>query len=261
MYSRRPKRMMFSERKKYKKRKISNRFTLFVVFFAIGVLLFLYILNARLMPTYVQYAEFETNKIAAHVVNKAINSRTTNVLDVNEIIEDLPSESDYMVTTKFNTEIINQVRAETTALVKEHLELAEQGDLSKLPDLENVEYDVSEMQKGEGIVFFVPLAQALNLPLLGNLGPKIPIRFHIIGNVSSDVSTQFKEFGINNALVEVNIDMQVNVQIIIPFASQQSTVHQTIPVAIGLIRGQVPHIYTPGGDGAQPSIEVPLPSN
>ncbi len=230
-----------------------------MISFVVAVIIFLYTLNARLMPTYLQYAEVQTFKIASHVVSKAINARTSTVLDVNEIIEDLPSESDYMLTTRFNTEIINKVRAETVTLVKEHLQLAEQGDLTQLPDLENVEYDISEIQKGDGIVFFVPIAQALNLPLLGNLGPRVPIRFHIIGNVASDVATSFKEFGINNALVEVNIHIKVNVQIIIPFASKQSSVEQTIPVAIGLVRGQVPHIYTNGGDGAQPSIEVPVP--
>ena len=256
MFSQSPKRMVFR-----KKKKKSTRLTLLLVSFMITVVLFLYVINDKLMPVYVQYAQVQTTKIAAHVVSKAINARTSSVLDVNEIIEDLPSESDVMVTTKFNTEIINQVRAETTALVKEHLELAEQGDLAQLPDLDNVEYDVSEIQKGDGIVFFVPIAQALNLPLLGNLGPRVPIRFHIIGNVSSDVATSFKEFGINNALVEVNIHLKVNVQIIIPFASPQSSVEQTIPVAIGLVRGQVPHIYTNGGDGAQPSIEVPIPYN
>lgn len=244
---------------KRKRRRKLNRFTLFIASFVIAVTFFLYILNARLMPTYLEYAEVQTFKIASHVVSKAINARTSRVLDINEIIEDLPSESDYMLTTRFNTEIINQVRAETVTLVKEHLELAEQGDLSQLPDLENVEYDVSEIQKGDGIVFFVPIAQALNLPLLGNLGPRVPIRFHIIGNVASDVSKSIEEFGINNAMVEVNIDLKVNVQIIIPFASKQSTVEQSIPVAIGLVRSQVPNIYTNGGDGAQPSIEVPVP--
>ena len=256
MFSQTPKKMVFR-----KKKKKSTRLTFFLISFSIAVVFFLYIINDRLMPVYIEYAEVQTTKIAAHVVSKAINSRTSSVLDVNEIIEDLPSESDVMVTTKFNTEIINQVRAETTALVKEHLELAEQGDLAQLPDLDSVEYDISEIQKGDGIVFFVPIAQALNLPLLGNLGPRVPIRFHIIGNVSSDVATSFKEFGINNALVEVNIHLKVNVQIIIPFASQKSSVEQTIPVAIGLVRGQVPHIYTNGGDGAQPSIEVPIPYN
>lgn len=257
MFSRRPRRMKFYN---LKRRKRLNRFTFFIASFVVAVLLFLYILNARLMPTYLDYAEVQTFKIASHVVSKAINARTSRVLDINEIIEDLPSESDYMLTTRFNTEIINQVRAETVTLVKEHLELAEQGDLSQLPDLDNVEYDVSEIQDGDGIVFFVPLAQALNLPLLGNLGPRVPIRFHIIGNVASDVTKSIEEFGINNAMVEVNIDLKVNVQIIIPFASKQTTVEQSIPVAIGLVRSQVPNIYTDGEGAVQPSIEVPLPS-
>lgn len=256
MFSRRPRRMMF---RAPKRRKRSNRFALFLMSFVLTLVLFLYFLNSRLMPIYLDYAEVQTRKIASHVVSKAINTRTSSVLDINEIIEDLPTESDYMLTTKFNTEIINQVRAETTTLVKEHLEMAEKGDLSQLPDLDNVEYDVDEIQKGDGIVFLVPIAQALNLPLLGNLGPKVPIRFHIIGNVASDVSTKITEFGINNALVEISINFKVNVQIIVPFASKTTTVEQSIPVAIGLTRSQVPNIYTNGGDGAQPSVEVPVP--
>ncbi|WP_042476124.1 sporulation protein YunB [Bacillus ndiopicus] len=225
----------------------------------IVIILFLYWMNSRLMPTYLQYAEVQTKKVASFVVNKAINARTSGVLDVNDIIENLPSGSGDMITTKFNTEIINRVRSETQALVKEYLEQAENGDLTHLPNLENVEYNVGKMEAGDGIVFFVPLGQAANLPLLGNLGPKIPIRFHIVGSVSSDVRSTIREFGINNAYVEVSIHLEVNVQIIVPFASKSSTVEQDIPVAIGLVQGSVPHIYTNGGDGVQPSLEVPVP--
>ncbi|MCT6925150.1 MULTISPECIES: sporulation protein YunB [Bacillales] len=243
--------------RKYKKR--GNLAFFVILTLIIVVILFLYWLNARLMPTYLQYAEVQTNKVASFVVNKAINARTSSVLDVNDIIENLPSGSSEMITTKFNTEIINRVRAETQALVKEYLQQAENGDLTHLPNLENVEYDVGKMEAGDGIVFFVPLGQAANLPLLGNLGPKIPIRFHIIGNVHSDVQSTIREFGINNAYVEVNIHLEVNVQIIVPFASKSSTVEQYIPVAIGLVQGSVPHIYTNGGEGVQPSLEVPVP--
>lgn len=226
------------------------------LFFAVGLVL--YIINARIMPTYLQYAEVQTQKIASYVVNKAINSRTSGVLDVNTIIENLPPGTSEMVTTRFNTEIINQVRAETQTLVKEYLEQAERGDLNHLPNLDNIEYDVGRMEAGDGIVFFVPMGQALNLPIIGNLGPAIPIRFHIIGSVHSDVIANIREFGINNAYVEVLIHFEVNVQIIIPFASKSATVEQNIPVAIGLVQGSVPNIYT-NGDGAQPSIEVPVP--
>lgn len=254
MFSRPPKKRL--------KRRKGNKKTIvafIVVSLSIAIVIFLYFLNERLKPTYLEYAEVQTNKIASHVVSKAINSRTSSVLDVNEVIVDLPSNGDSMVSAKFNTEIINKVRAETMVLVKEHLEQAEKGDLSHLPELDDVEYDVSEIQKGDGIVFFVPLAQALNLPLIGNLGPKVPIRFHIIGNVNSDIATNFREFGINNAIVEVILKVKVKVQIIVPFASKSSTVEQSIPIAIGLVQGEVPHIYTKGGDGAQPSIEVPIP--
>jgi sporulation protein YunB len=232
--------------------------TLILVSLLLMVFLSIYVINMRLMPTYLDYAEVQTQKVASYVVSKAINSKTSSVLDVNDVIVDLPTQSDDMITTKFNTQIINQVRAETTSLVKEYLEQAENGDLSNLPNLENVEYDVGKMEAGDGIVFFVPLSQALNIPIIGNLGPKIPIRFHIIGNVQSDIESSIEEFGINNAKVEVNLMIQVNVQIIIPFASKSASVQQVIPIAMGLVRGTVPHIYS-AGEGAQPSIEVPIP--
>lgn len=239
---------------------VADRLTILVVSLIIALLGFIYFLNARLMPTYLDYAEVQTYKIASHVVGKAINSRTTNVLDVNDIIVDLPPGTSDMVTTKFNTEIINRVRAETMDLVKTYLKQAEQGDLTHLPALDHVEYDVNQLEEGDGIVFFVPLGQAINIPLLGNLGPKVPIRFHIIGNVSSTVETKISEFGINNAYVEVGIHLVVNVQIIVPFATKSATVDQHIPVAIGLIRGTVPHIYTTGDGSVQPSIEAPVPN-
>nr|WP_106784879.1 sporulation protein YunB [Lysinibacillus timonensis] len=254
---------MFSRgiKRKYHAKKFgkSNRLAIFLISFIACVILFLLFINDRLLPTYLEYAEVQTYKIASHVVSRAISAKVDNVMDVNEIIENVPTNSNEMVTSKFDTEIINKVRAEIVALVKQNLQEAEEGDLTQLPDLENVEYDVGSMEAGDGIVFFVPLGQALNLPILGNLGPKIPIRFHIIGNVSSDVVTKIDEFGINNAKVEVGIHIIVNVQIIVPFSSKTATVEQYIPVAIGLVQSPVPHIWSNGGDGAQPSIEVPVP--
>ncbi|MER2049517.1 MAG: sporulation protein YunB, partial [Solibacillus sp.] len=121
-----------------KKGKMHNVVTIVIVSIIGMVCLSIYVMNGRLMPTYLQYAEVQTHKVASYVVSKAINSRTSSVLDVNDVIVDLPTQSDDMITTKFNTEIINQVRAETTTLVKEYLEQAENGDLSHLPNLENV---------------------------------------------------------------------------------------------------------------------------
>lgn len=256
MFSRRPN-IMFSRgtKRKYQAKKSgkSNRVAIFLLSFFACIILFLFYLNDRLLPTYLEYAEVQTYKIASHVVTRAISAKA--IMNLNEVIETEPTNSNI---TKFNTEIINKERAEIVALVKLQLEEAEQGDLSQLPALENVQYDVGSMEAGDGIVFFVPLGQALNLPIIGNLGPKIPIRFHIIGNVSSNIISNITEFGINNAKVEVGIEIKVNVQIIVPFASKTSTVEQYIPVAIGIVQSPVPHIWS-GAGGTQPAIEVPIP--
>ena len=211
----------------------------------------------RLTPTYVRYAEVQTQKIASHVINQAISTRIANILDVNDIIEHVPTETSEMVTTKFNTEIINRVLADTRNLVELHLQQAEAGNLEMLPS-DGIEYDPQKMEDQGGVVFFVPMGQATNIPLLGNFGPKIPIRFHVIGDVQANVVASIEEFGINNAYIEVNILLKVNVQIIIPLATKSSVVQQKIPVAIGLVQGPVPHIFSQGEGAELPSVEVPL---
>ncbi|MFB7158328.1 sporulation protein YunB [Lysinibacillus sp. NPDC056232] len=236
-----------------------NRLTLVVVFMIIGVFLFIYYLNGKLMPTYLDYAEIQTAKIASSVVSKAIDSRTSSVMDVNDILVEVApsSNSGGSSDLKINTETINRVRTETVNQVKLYLEQAEQGELSHLPNLDNVEYDYNKINEGNGVVFYMPLSQAANIPLIGNLGPKIPIRFHVIGNVHSEVTSSIKEYGINSAYMSVGIHIEVNVQIIVPFASKTTTVTQDIPVAMGLVRGAVPNVYSNGSEEA-PSIQVPV---
>ncbi|MBM7580561.1 sporulation protein YunB [Jeotgalibacillus terrae] len=220
----------------------------------------LVVINTGIKPTLMIYAESQTKKIGALVISKAVNKEIANVMDINEIIENVPTDSAEMVTTKFNTEIINRVLSETTELVQEQLRAIERGDTSVLKSLTELDLEVEDAGNLEGIVYTVPLGQATGNALLGNLGPKVPIRFHAVGSVTSDIQSEIDEFGINNALVKVNIHLIVKVQIIVPFATEETTIEQNIPVAMGLIQGQVPEIYNMG-EGMTPSLEVPIPAD
>jgi sporulation protein YunB len=226
--------------------------------FLVTIALFLYYVNSRLTPIYLEYAEVETERIAAYVITQAIKSRSTDMYDVNEIIENVPNDSPGMVTNTLDTEIINRTRAEIHSLVEAHLKMAESGNLEMLPLSEDIEYDPEAMEDDGGVVFFVPMGQATGIPMIGNFGPKIPIRFHVIGEAQTTVETAITEFGINNAMVEVDILVTVNVQIIVPLATRRSVVEQRIPVAIGLIQSPIPQIYSQS-DGNAPQVEVPFP--
>ena len=50
----------------------------------------------------------------------------------------------------------------------------------------------------------------------------------------------------------------MNVQIIVPLATKTSVVKQKVPLALGLVKGDVPPIYNVGGGEVTPRIEVPF---
>ena len=98
-----------------------------------------------------------------------------------------------------------------------------------------------------GIVFFVPLGAGSKYSITRESWTENTDSFPCHRRSSADIDTKISEFGINNAYVEVNILLTVNVQIIVPLATKKSVVKQKIPVAIGLIQSTVPQIYTTGG--------------
>ena len=76
---------------------------LLILAILLAVAFFFYFVNAKLTPIYIQYAEVQTEKIASHVISQAISDRIVNVLDINDIIEHVPTESS-------NSSIVNLTR-------------------------------------------------------------------------------------------------------------------------------------------------------
>jgi sporulation protein YunB len=203
------------------------------------------------------YAESQTRSIATLVISNAVNDKISDVLELEGIIEESPVTGGNTTNVKFNAEIVNKVKAETTKLVQANLTEAEKGNLEHLAKLSDLDIETKKNDE-EGIVYYVPLGQATNNVLLGNLGPKIPVRFTAIGDVRSDVKAKIEDFGINNAYIQVYIEITVNVQIIIPFATEVATISEDVPVAMYLMEGNVPQFFNNGGNGVTPSIDVPI---
>ncbi|WP_066314277.1 sporulation protein YunB [Bacillus sp. FJAT-29814] len=227
-----------------------------IVFFlfttAIGILL----VNKGIEPTLMRYATSETRNIASLVINRAITKRTTNVGENNNVIQIIPSADGSKENAQLNTDLINRVLAETTAQIQKNLKSAKAGNIASLEQLTDVEIETEETSSEDGIVWYVPLGQATNITLLGNLGPKIPVKFHAIGEVEPDVHIETEPIGINNTWIKVSVEIEVSVQIITPFATEITKLKQTIPVGGTLIQGEVPQFYNSGGDS---TLSIPVP--
>ncbi len=225
---------------------IRHRFMMAVLLFIIGILFILWLINRNIQPVLLNYADMQSQKIASMVLQKAISKEITENLDIKDIMITEKGEGG---ATSFNAEVINKVLAEVTELAEENLDQAEAGNLQELEKLSGVDIDVKKTMQGEGIAYTIPLGQITNNAILGNLGPRIPIRFHALGDVNSNVKTKVEPFGINSAYVEVYIALEVNVKVIVPFASETTIVKQTLPVAMGLVHGTVPNYYNPDSVG------------
>jgi len=226
------------------------------VFFSFSTAAGLWIIDKGLEPTLMRYAESQTRKIATMVINNAINKEIASGMDIDKVLEFVPIDGGTTTIVKFNTEIINRVKAETTNLVQMNLKEAERGNLSSLDLGSNIENVPNEEDRKAGIVYYIPLGKATKNVLLGNTGPMVPVKFTAIGDVTADVVWDTEEYGINNSLINVSVRVKANVQIIIPFATEIATVQEDIPIGSFYYPGKVPQFYN-GGGVASPAIQLP----
>ncbi|RSK28447.1 sporulation protein YunB [Bacillus sp. HMF5848] len=235
-------------------------FILTFILFIISTVVGLEVINVGIKPTLMNYAEAKTKEIATLVINKAVNQRVVEqeAFNVDDIITIRYDENQTVSNLILDAAIVNRVSAEITNLVLTYMNEAENGDLEKLKLPSDIEVETAnDKPAARGLEYAVPLGQATNNALLGNLGPRVPIRFLTVGNVSSDILPKIEEYGVNNAFITILVHIEVNVQIIVPFATEVTTVTTDVPVAMGIINGKVPNVYIRGGED-MPSIEVPI---
>ena len=75
----------------------------------------------------------------------------------------------------------------------------------------------------------IPSGIISNNAILNNLGPKIPVRLSLSGELESYVSTNAENYGINNAIIKISVNIKVSEQIILPITTKKITIENTIP--------------------------------
>ena len=104
-------------------------------------------------------------------------------------------------------------------------------------------YDLHKLK--QGIIYEIPSGVVFKNSLLSNLGPKIPVRINLVGDVTSDIQTKVSNYGINNVFLEVIVYVEVSMQVLLPFASKTVQANTSIPIVMKIIEGSVPNFYYP----------------
>lgn len=226
-----------------------NKWIIVIFLLFVSTILSLQFISKKISPGLMEYAEIQSKKLVTLFINSAITEA---------IGEDLEADSLFLITKDSNGEIrsidldpvkVNKLLSNTTNSIQVNLRHVEKGEPEKLMLMDNAlaEYDPKDLKKG--IIGNIPTGVIFNNALLSNLGPKFPIRLKIVGDIITNVYTKVTNYGLNNAVVEVNIKVDVSVKTILPFSSKTVKVSSDIPLAIKLMQGGVPSYYFGNNSG------------
>ena len=236
--------MRMNLKRKTKNKKIS-KVIIIIIFLIISIVLFINYYSKKAIPLIINYAEAETKKLTILVINKSVTKQAYN-MDTENIFNIVYNDKGEIILIDFNSKDTAKILSTMTSLVELNLRAIEEGkiDMLELPENSLTDYNIDLLEKG--IITEVPFGIVTNSNLLYNLGPKIPVKLSLVGDVSTGFSTEVTEYGINNALIKLMIDIKVDTKIILPIISDQITIDCSIPIAMKIIQGNIPNYYMNG---------------
>lgn len=209
----------------YKKKKFSAFFTRGLIILVIAFLISLMVINyfsSQIKTILLPIAEARVNKYVSNMINNA----TGNILFDKELLKINKNSNDEVEMVTYNTYEVTKLIDKITMNIQDEFNGLEYGKVN----------DEFVLQK-------IPFGVIFGNVFLRNLGPKINIRFDMIGNVLTNIETEVKPYGINNAYVETRVFIEANARIIIPFVTKNIKITNVIPISINIYQGKVPNGY------------------
>lgn len=184
----------------------------------IPIVLFLWADN-NLRPVILTMAEARARVMGV----KAMNDAVFEVIGKEEIYSDLMS-----VVLDANGRV-SMMQANTARMN----ELSTEAVLAVLRNLDSI--------AAQGIS--IPLGAALGSKLLAGSGPAVHVRIVPAGSVTTEFISEFTSAGINQTRHRIFLEINTNVQMVLPTGAQTATVSAHMPIAESIIVGEVPQSF------------------
>lgn len=239
---------MHLKKRKLKKNRGINYILLVLILIIISVIYIFKVFNDKALPQLLSYSEIETKKIVSSVINSTVIKEISNNIKPDDLFITIKDNNNNIKSIDFNSSAVTNLLYQTSLLVERNLKYLENGEVDKL-NLSNLSND--KLKKG--IIYELPSGIIFNNAILNNIFPKIPVKIDLIGNIFCKLNTEVNDYGINNALIKVNINVEVEIKILLPFVSNNSKISVDIPIIMKLVEGNVPSYYFDGFLGT-PSV-------
>ena len=193
------------KRRKFKNRSyknvLENKVVIVLIIFTTFFSLFSFI-NRRLTKNLSVVMRESVDKLNNTIFTNYIDRHLLNEVNLNNIIELVRNDKDEIIGVDYNLENAYKVLALATERLKEGINNMEEGDLEKVDPFFKV-----GKRYGNSFVVMVPLGVVSNSVLFNAIGPRIPIKITLMENLLNSISTKVENYGINNVLVEIYMNL------------------------------------------------------
>lgn len=209
--------------KKKKRRKIKKMFVK-VAIFCLAFFILILSLDHLIRPSAITIAETKAKIAATESINEAIVSYINSSDDFNNLLTVQTDSTNKITYTNLNTSKANELKANITSIA---IDSFNQGNTKNLS---------------------IPAGSLTGSVILSGVGPSIPIKYMLSGNVNSNFESKFESAGVNQTkhTVYLNLSMEIAVYIL-PYKTK-TQIDTNIPVAETIIVGNVPNVYADLGN-------------
>lgn len=163
------------------------------------------------------------------VIKKYLNVDTGNYIKLNLVNNNIVNvDIDNNETNKLLKKIIDDLESVVSDI--------ENGNINNYSNLEFLYGD-------NGIILLVPIGSSFNNTLLYDIGPKIPVKISFLENVDVYVDVNVEEYGINNSLIKLYINISMEQLIEMPIDKEKNVIEYKFLLASKLVNGKVPEFY------------------
>ncbi len=234
----------------------SNLILIIFIILVIVVIYLFYKINKKITPALMDYAEIEVSRISSQIINLSIMRQFKNKDTVDQMFIIQKNKDDEIQMIDFKTDLVRENLTNLTNYVQAYFKNIQNGNINKIDDSILDSYGESNLKKG--IIAKIPIGLALDNTILANLGPQIPVRLTLAGDINSNLKTKITDYGINNALLEITVHIEITSRIILPFLSKKIITISDIPIAIKIIEGKIPSSYLNTIQRNSSSVMVPI---
>ena len=196
--------------------KLKKTFPIFIIF--IIAFTTCYIIWKSLSPVFDALCDDEAKTIATKVTNE----ETSKIMDKYSYDSFFTIEKDEKGNIKMINANVLQINKVTSDIAL------------------NIQKSLKQNEKDE---IYISMGSLTGMRIFAGTGPKIPVRLSTIGNVETDLKSEFISKGVNQTQHKVYMEVITTVDILTPVSRTERSIKNQVLIAENVIVGDIPSTY------------------